>query len=803
MKRALIFIGYFALILLLIGAGGAGYLYYNQDKIIGGGVSKLNEQLKAPVEVSTIDLDLFSGFPRVRIVLNQVTIEDPFGGKDPLIRAEKVGLGMNVLEVLRGTYTIEELAIKTGELHLIRSNQGDNWDLLDQMDSSAADVKLQYFEASDLRVTYDDAKDKSSYSSHINSLYASGIIGMQTQLFLRADLAATYATIAGDIFLVNAPLRGSVELSIDENWTLSASELTLDGTAVTLALNQNGGQIAAKQMDVPKALNFVPLFEIPEGIELNGLRADWDWEGSWEQWTLNFDTKNSALNYNGIEVPALSCKGQWRWDAVPELTIPSFSLETKTGKITGALELKGDAPTLYTNLEGGSNLSELFDFIETDLLVNPMGFWKGDNISLIQGFRSWEDFTPVGKPIFKGNISFFEGAFALAGSNISFEKVEAELGIDGRNIQIDRCFLQSGENTAVVTGTIYNALEASGYPKVVLSLESPTISIDPLLYWEFEDDESDEETSFDYSVAVKVDHVKLGDFIGANLVGTVYNRGDWMMGDAMRIDGCDGVLGGNWALYEDGSDNLFTGDLFVESIELDQLLASFNSFDIEDLDASNLLGEANATATVSLAFDQEWEQNHSKTDVQGMGEIKGGTLQNYAPLQELSAFIDKGELDKIKFPYLSSKFRVHGDTLILPEIEVKNSALNLWVNGWQNLETDDLRYSVRLGLKDLALRGKNSNRDLGNWIGEAENENQPYVRLILGCNLDDVCISLDRERINRSLKEAFQQEREDLKNLFKKEEEDAPKPTPGSGTFELVWPEQDSLKVHIKPGTHS
>ena len=173
---------------------------------------------------------------------------------------------------------------------------------------------------------------------------------------------------------------------------------------------------------------------------------------------LDFDTKNTTLNYNGIAVPSLSCKGQWRWGSVPELSIPSLALETNTGEITGTLELKGNAPTLYTHLEGGSNLSELFDFIETDLLVNPMGFWKGDHISLTQGFRSWEDFTPVGSPIFKGDISLFEGAFALAGSNISFEKVEAELGIDGRNVQIDRCFLQSGENTAVVTGTIYNAL---------------------------------------------------------------------------------------------------------------------------------------------------------------------------------------------------------------------------------------------------------------------------------------------------------------------------------------------------------
>lgn len=275
------------------------------------------------------------------------------------------------------------------------------------------------------------------------------------------------------------------------------------------------------------------------------------------------------------------------------------------------------------------------------------------------------------------------------------------------------------------------------------------------------------------------------------------------MGDAMRIDGCDGTLGGNWALYEDGSDNVFKGDLFATSIELDQLLASFNSFDIEDLDASNLLGEASATATVSLAFDSEWEQHSTKTDIRGKGEIRNGTLQHYAPLQELSAFIDQGELDKIDFPYLSSSFRVHGDTLLLPEMEVKNSAMNLWVNGWQNLESDDIRYSVRIGLKDLAMRGKNSNRDLGNWIGEAENENQPYVRLIVGCNLDDVCISLDRARINKSFKDALKQEREDLKNIFKKPDEEDQKPTPGTGTFELLWPEQDSLKVHLTPEIRS
>ena len=125
---------------------------------------------------------------------------------------------------------------------------------------------------------------------------------------------------------------------------------------------------------------------------------------------------------------------------------------------------------------------------------------------------------------------------------------------------------------------------------------------------------------------------------------------------------------------------------------------------------------------------------------------------------------------------------------------MENSAINFWVNGWQNLETDDISYSVRLGLKDLALRGKNSNRDLGNWVQEAENSSQPYIRLLIECNLDDVCISLDKQRIRTKIKESIQQEKEDLKTLFK--ERDEPKKDASQGSFELLWPEEsDSLKV--------
>ena len=145
---------------------------------------------------------------------------------------------------------------------------------------------------------------------------------------------------------------------------------------------------------------------------------------------------------------------------------------------------------------------------------------------------------------------------------------------------------------------------------VELRLESPTIDIDPLLFWEFEDspEDADVETTFDYSVGLFIDHVNLGDFNGTNLRGKVFNRGAMMFGKDMSIEGCDGTLAGNWTLSEIGTDNVFRADAKADGIQLDQLLASFNSFDIEDLDTSNLLGEANVEATISLTFDEEWEQ---------------------------------------------------------------------------------------------------------------------------------------------------------------------------------------------------
>ena len=71
--------------------------------------------------------------------------------------------------------------------------------------------------------------------------------------------------------------------------------------------------------------------------------------------------------------------------------------------------------------------------------------------------------------------------------------------------------MQSGPNNAVGHRAVLDAL--NGRPQVALRLESPTIDADPLLFWELEDSEDqDDDFGFDFEVDLFIDNLNLGKF---------------------------------------------------------------------------------------------------------------------------------------------------------------------------------------------------------------------------------------------------------------------------------------------------
>jgi len=797
-QKALRFVGILFLVLALLAGGTGAYLWFHKDAILQGGISKINEQLNAPVSVSSVELNLFSGFPRVRIELNDVRIDDVTGNYEHLLAAQRVGLGMNVLEVIKGTYRVEELALTNGSLHLYTDGRVTNWSLFKESDEETTPVDLQRVVCKNIELTYRDAHSKDYYSGHVLTALLSGKIAAHSQYDLKAEIQEVGASYEGSTLFSDATLEGDLTIRLDEDyWEVQSSRTSFNGTTFDYSLSPKKSEVHAKNLDL------VALERSIEGLDfgdilVHTLRGSLDWVSEGAQQHAVFAPSAARFTYNGFEVLDYQGTVQIDWGSSKAVLIPELHLKTSTGEVNGSISIQGERPKMKANLKGGSNLSELFQFVEVEALSQPMGFWKGEQLIIGQSFRSWEDFEPIGTTAFEGAFSILNGSFGISESNIEFEKIEADLIVKSNgDVLIERCFLKSGSNDATATGTIFDALTAAR-PQVRLRSESPLIQVDPLLSWEFDDDgQSDEDYGFDFEIELSVDALKMGEFNGSNLRGTIYNRGVKILGRDMFIEGCGGNFSGNWALAEEEGGGRFWSIAQADNIEVDQLLKSFNSFDIDDLDESNLSGTASIQGEMTFHFDHDWNVISSKTLIDGKGVLRNGELRNYAPLEELGTFIDKNELKKISFPKIEGSFATRGDTLILPETFVENSAINFWVNGWQNLETDDISYSIRLGLKDLALRGKNSNRDLGNWVQEAENQSQPYIRLLMGCNLDDICISLDKKRIKTQIKQNLRQERKDIQNLFK--ERDTSEKNAGQGEFELLWPEtSDSLRVQIR-----
>ncbi|HAK70062.1 MAG TPA: hypothetical protein DCM15_01670, partial [Cryomorphaceae bacterium] len=318
-----------------------------------------------------------------------------------------------------------------------------------------------------------------------------------------------------------------------------------------------------------------------------------------------------------------------------------------------------------------------FQFIEVTALDDPMGFWQGQDLQIKQQFKSWSQFDPIGETDFSGSIQLTQVAFGISNSTLSFEKVEADLRISGDDILLDRCFLQSGINTAVVQGKIVNALNSYATPGVQVTMESPIINMDPLLFWEFDDQESSNDGfGFDFEINLNIASLTLVDFEGKSLRGVLFNEGSVIRGKKMEIQGCQGIIKGDWKLTEEANESVFWTNAAIESIALDDLLGSFNNFDIEDIDESNLKGTVSSTAEMTLFFNPDWDVITEKTNIDAVAILHNATLQHYSPLQELSSFVDKDELSTISMPILQGPFSVRGDTLFIPETEVKNSALN-------------------------------------------------------------------------------------------------------------------------------
>ena len=143
----------FILFLCAIAAvGGAAYwLSQNHEKAEAAIVTALSERLKTDAHIGSVHLDIWTSFPHVSLVLEDVHLMGSGRSNDTLLMAPRLVLECNALKLLGGQYQLQALALENAKIALNKNPQGQ-WNT-DIWDSSGDSTATNLFAIDDLSIS--------------------------------------------------------------------------------------------------------------------------------------------------------------------------------------------------------------------------------------------------------------------------------------------------------------------------------------------------------------------------------------------------------------------------------------------------------------------------------------------------------------------------------------------------------------------------------------------------------------------------------------------------------------------------
>ena len=186
------------------------------------------------------------------------------------------------------------------------------------------------------------------------------------------------------------------------------------------------------------------------------------------------------------------------------------------------------------------------------------------------------------------------------------------------------------------------------------------------------------------------------------------------------------------------------------------------------------------------SFDVDANSVNALADV----EIRNGELVNFEPLQELSRFLNASELKNVKFSTLNNRIEVLRQRVIIPEMEVKSSVMNLKGYGSHSFG-NEIDYHLNVLLSELTR--KKSRRPAPEQSMETDAAGNTRLFLYLSGTVDHPEFRYDSQAVARKIAGDFKNQKQELKQVLRDEfgkNKQSTRSEPAQGVkFDIEWDE--------------
>jgi hypothetical protein len=201
---------------------------------------------------------------------------------------------------------------------------------------------------------------------------------------------------------------------------------------------------------------------------------------------------------------------------------------------------------------------------------------------------------------------------------------------------------------------------------------------------------------------------------------------------------------------------------------LSRLFEECGNFGQKTITHENLNGKVDATIMLSMHFTDALQAELPSVQVNSQLTIQSGELIRFKALDALSKFIRVEELRHVKFATLTNQIRIENETIIIPEMQINSSAMNLVLSGTHTFN-NQIDYRFNVFLKDLLAQKFKKNHKQEEFGEILEDGTGARLYLKMTGTSDDPVIAYDTKGVLEKIKQDLKEEKKDLKQMLYEE----------------------------------
>ena len=781
-------------------------------------VEELNEILLSEIEVEEVSFSVIRKFPKATLEFKNVTAHTKTGYRkkikgfntDTLFYAKSIFVQMDLSSVFSKNYTINTISFNQGKINLFSDNLGDPnyifWESNKEEQSENFNLELTEVKIVNSDILYCNEATDLIINAHADKIDFEGNFSRQNYLMkIKSALSIRELSVKNRKYIENKKIKAKIELDVVNNLinikqgsvNLQNLKFDINGKIENAEAIKTDLLISGNELHLPNFIKHLPK-DIKEELKMitfqNGnitLKLNISGENTGRNLPhidALFLISDAQLFYeknkfriSNINIDGTFNNGEFNSSSNSEITFNSFNATMESNSFKGNFTLKNLInPYIELNLDTELEFNEIKEILNIDTL----DVFKGNAFANIAYNGNYNDlktfrFSDLFTKDFTGSIQIYNGEFKLKDKPVTLTKISGRLDLK-KTLHADSIYFEIGENDFLINGRIsklYEYFNESQVFNINARLYSNKTNLNELAPLFETETEAGESASYHFpeklamQLRLNIKNFEVGKFNATDIKGNMnYKPGMFSLHEITFNTMSGKVKAGGVILQKQNNDFHVKTQCRLSNININNLFYSLNNFGQEFITNKHLDG----ALTGDVYFTSEWSDKieiYKQTVISDCDiVITNGELNDFEPMMGLSRFIDVDELKSIQFSELRNKISIKDEQILIPQMDIKSSALNIIASGEHNFDNTYV-YHTQVLLSDLlsGKRKRSKKNRIDTEVSREDDEGRITLYLRLEGDGEDSKIRYDRKVARDVRKENMKEEKNELKNILNDE----------------------------------